>query len=247
MATQIGPMQLQGKLGNVIFIKGKNGKNHARMLPPSKEVSNEVIKENNNEFAQAAIGGKLIRIAFAEIIKGMQESLLTQRLSQVLSAIVKTDTLNPRGARKISDGDIEILQGFEMNSDVALSTAFKAPYSAEIDRAAGILKVDIPSFIPGKLLVYPEGATHYKFTIAGAMVDFATRDRLTAQESSVELPLSNVAGDALSLQVQLPPALTVPLMLALGLSFFKEVNGSYTALGAGLHTAISLVAVSNPE
>jgi len=247
MATQIGPMQLQGKLGNVIFVKGKNGKNHARILRPAKEVSSSVIKENNNEFAQAAIGGKLIRTAFAEIIKGMQESLLTQRLSKALRTIVKSDTLNPRGARKISDGDVELLQGFEMNSDVALSTALKAPYSAEIDRASGVLKVEISSFIPGKLLVYPEGATHYKFTIAGAMVDFETRDRLTAQESSGELPLSNVAGESLSLQVQLPPALTAPLMLALGLSFFQEVNGNYTALGAGLHTAISLVAVSNPE
>lgn len=246
MATQIGPMQLQGKLGNVIFIKGKKG-NYARMLPPSKEVSNQVIKENNNEFAQAAIGGKLIRTAFAEIIKGMQESQLTQRLSEALSVVVKSDLLNPRGARKISDGDIEILHGFEMNSDIALSTALKAPYNAEIDRAAGVLKVDVPSFIPGKLLVYPEGATHYKFTIAGAMVDFATRDRLTAQVSSGELPLSNVAGEPLSLQVQLPPALTAPLMLALGLSFYQEVNGGYTALGAGLHTAISLVAVSSPE
>lgn len=246
MAKQIGVMQLSGKVGNMVFYKTKNG-NFARQKAESKEVSNEVLKENMNEFAQAGICGKKIRTAFAEIIKEMKDSSLTQRLSQVLSAVIKTDVLNPRGARKIADGDIELLQGFEMNADIALSTALKAPYSAEIDRAAGVLKVDIPSFIPGKMLVYPEGTTHYKFTIAGAMVDFVTKDRLTAQESSGELPLSNVAGLPLSLQVQLPPALTAPLMLALRLSFFQEVNGRYTLLGTNLHTAIALVAVSNPE
>lgn len=246
MAKQIGVLQLEGTIGNVTFYKSGNGY-YARHKTTSTVVTSARTRENISEFARAAKGGKLIRKAFATIIKDVKDSLLTQRLTQALNVVVKTDTLSPRGMRNIPDGDITQLQGFELNSDMALSSALQAPYTASINRTTGIMNVDIPPFVPGKLITIPEGATHYRFTAAGAMVNFVNGDHLTAMKASEVLPLANQESAPLALEVQLPAASEGALILALGLSFYQEVNGSHYAIGEALNSAIAFVAVADAE
>lgn len=159
MAKQTGIMQLEGTVGNVTFYKSKDG-HFARQKSRPKGNSSERTQENMKEFAQAAKGGKLVRKAFATIINDVKDSFLVRRLSKEMAAVLKADSLSPRGMRNITDGDIELLQGFELNSNMALSTVLKAPYATEINRITGVLKVNIPPFVPAKLITIPEGATH---------------------------------------------------------------------------------------
>lgn len=243
MARQTGPVQYEGTIGNITHYKTKDG-HFARQKASSRRSNSERTKENMQEFARATVGAKFIRTAFASIITEMKDSYLVRRLNQEMGMIIKTDRISPRGYRNLVDADIEQLQGFEFNSDKALSTVLKTPYAATIDRATGVLKVDIDTFIPSKLISNPESATHFRYTIAGAMVNFENGEHLTAQNTSDAFLLANVAGPAISLEVQLPPASTVPLMLAFGISFFQEVNGAYYPVGEGLYSAIALVAIS---
>lgn len=243
MGKQTSVVQIEGSVGNLTFYKSKDGY-CVRQKASSRSSNSDRTKENMQEFARAAVGAKYIRTAFASIIKEMKDSFLVRRLNQDMALIIKTDTVSPRGYRNLADADIEQLQGFEFNSDKTLSSVLKMPYTATIDRATGIMKVEIDSFIPSKLIENPEGATHFRYTIAGAMVNFENGDHVTAQNTSEELLLANVAGPALSMEVQLPAAGTAPLLLVFGISFSQEVNGLYYPVGQGLHNAIALVAIS---
>lgn len=243
MAKQTGVIKIEGTVGNLTFYTTKDGA-FVREKTKAREITNDRVKENMQEFAKAASAGALVRKTFATIINDIKDTYLIRRLSQELAQVIKSDKVNPRGFRRVPDGNIELLNGFELNSDIALSTALKAPYTAEIDRTTGIMKLDVPAFNPGKLIVAPPAASHFKFTIAGAMINFETGEHLMALNAGEELPLSKTEGPAISLEVQLPETGTAPLILALGLSFYQEVNGTYYSVGEGFYNALAFVAVS---
>ncbi|RPD39576.1 hypothetical protein EG028_18135 [Chitinophaga barathri] len=236
-------MQLEGTIGNITCYKTKDGY-LARQKSESKAVNNDRTKENMSEFARAASGAKLIRTTFAGILSDINDFYFTRRLNSEMARVVKADMGNPRGFRNIADGDIGLLQGFEVNTDMALLSALKAPFAVSIDRASGLMKVDFPSLITAQLVAKPEGASHFRLTIAGASIDFTTGDHLMAQNAGEHLPISNEGVTAPSLEVQLPPAGTAPLLLALGVSFYQEVNGQFYLIGNGLYNAVAFVAVS---
>lgn len=243
MAKQSGVLQIEGTVGTLTFYKNKDGY-YVRQKTTPREITNDRVKENMQEFAKAAAAGGLVRKTFATIINDIKDGYLNRRLSQELALVIKSDKVNPRGFRKISDGNIELLNGFELNSDISLNSALKTPYSTEIDRATGVMKVEVPAFIPSKLITAPPAASHFKFTIAGAMVNFDTGEHLMALKAGTELLLSNEESPVVSLEVQLPVTGTAPLILALGLSFYQEVNGRYYSVGEGFYNALAFVAVS---
>ncbi|GEP98106.1 hypothetical protein [Chitinophaga cymbidii] len=244
MAKQIGLMQLEGALGNVVFYHTKDG-NFARQKPAGRKTISERVTENLSEFARAAQAGKLIRRSFASIINDIDAPALTKRLSSELGMILKTDSVSPRGLRNFVEADMELLEGFELNDNKALSTALKVPYTTTIDRETGNMKVVVPALNPSKLIESSEAATHYKFTLAGAAINFGNRDHITATLESGMLVIANEVNPQLELEVQVPVIGDNTLILALGLSFYQHTNGKDYAVGAKQSNALAFVAVSD--
>lgn len=244
MAKQIGLMQLEGAVGNMVFYHTKNG-NFARQKSTGKRSLSDRVVENLSEFARAAQAGKLIRKSFAAIINDIKASDLTGRLSSELSMILKTDTVSPRGMRNFVEADMELLQGFELNPDKALTTALKEQFTADINRETGAMKVTIPALNPSKLIESSDAATHYKFTLAGASINFGNKDHLTVSTASELLVIANQVNPALEMEVQAPVIGSNTLILALGLSFYQQVNGEDYQVGANLNNALAFVAVSH--
>lgn len=244
MAKQIGLMQLEGAVGNMVFYHTKDG-NFARQKPAGRKTISERVTENLSEFARAAQAGKLIRRSFASIINDIDAPALTKRLSSQLGMIMKTDTVSPRGLRNFVEADMELLEGFELNDSKALSTALKVPYTTTIDRESGSMKVVIPALNPSKLIESSEAATHYKFTLAGASINFGNQDHITASIDSGMLVIANEVNPSLELEVLAPVIGDNTLILALGLSFYQHMNGIDYEVGAKLSNALSFVAVSD--
>src|SRR5258708_36725152 len=86
--------------------------------------------------------------------------------------VAKGDPINARGLRNVTDGDLGLLESFEFNEKKMLKVILGVDYSANIDRASGSMKIEIPSFIPREKLVPAPGATHFKILSAGAEIDF---------------------------------------------------------------------------
>lgn len=243
MTIQTRAKHLVGTAGNIAYYKPKDG----NIIGQKTEVKVDKIdrtQENMHDFARAASGAKLIRKALATIISDIKDFHFGRRLNIEMHKIVKSDTVNPRGHRNISDGDIGLLQGFDVNTEVAFATAFNAPVVAYINRTTGLMKVDFPSLVNASLIERPEEATHLRLSIAGASINFNTGDHLVEQKAGEHSLISSEGVNVSSLAVQLPPACTATLILALGVSFYQEENGQFSVIGNGLYNAAAFVAVS---
>jgi hypothetical protein len=248
MAQQKGHLPVKGRLGNLSFYKTKDGylikdkggvdKNRIASDPKFQRT-----RENGAEFGNAGKAGKLLRNAVKAVSQGSSDGRAVSRLTKLMMAVLKTDSVNRRGERSVANGDIEMLQGFQFNINAVLDTTFFAPFTAVIDRATGTLSVDIAAFVPERSVTRPEGATHFQIISAGAEVDFAGNVYVSANSSSAELLWDNVATAAVSLENVVTANSTNPLFLLLGIEFSQQVNGEKYALRNGGFNSLAIVMI----
>lgn len=217
----------------------------------SKKIANdpnfERVRENNAEFGRAGKAGKLLTDALRAVVNKSRDSKQTSRLSKVMDDVLKTDAVSDRGQRKVSEGDIMLLKGFDYNVDAKLTTVFFAPYTAAIDRATGTLKVDIPAFIPQTMLNAPPNTTHFMLVSGAAEVDFDTGTQNGANASTAQLAYSDVPTEPISLSHTLTANSTGALFLALGVKFYQNVNNKFYPLHSGKFNAVAIVQVDVPN
>lgn len=249
MARQKGIFPLKGTIGNVTFYKSKDGylakeKGSVDKQRIANDPAFQRTRENGAEFGRAGAAGKVLRTALRGLLLNASDSNLVPRLTKEMMKVVQADTLNPRGARNVIDGEAELLESFEFNSSSKLSTSLFAPYSSTIDRVAGTLTLDIPSFVPSNMVSAPSGTTHFKIVSAGAEIDFEEETFLVDENSSNALPLDANPTVAISHVATVTANSTHPLFLALGILFYQEVNGIMYPLKNGAFNALALVKVS---
>lgn len=251
MARQKGIIALEGTIGNITFLKTKDG----FMAKQKSEISAQKIatdpafqrtRENNAEFGRAAKAGKLFRTAFRALIQKAKDHIYVGRITQKFKEVINMDLTNPRGLRNVIDGEAELLYGFEFNSNAKLSATLFAPYVASINRVTGELKIDLAAFIPAEMIAVPAGATHFKIASAGASIDFENNLYNVATQETGYLPIDQNATAPISLENMVTPNSTHPLMLIVGVQFFQEVNGNYYSLKNGVFNCLSVVKVDTP-
>jgi hypothetical protein len=248
MARQKSILKLSGKIGDLSFFKTKDG----YMAREKTGVSASRIatapefqrtRENNAEFGRAGKACKTLRDAFRLMLQQAGDRKLVQRLTSEMMKVLKLDETSIRGQRNVLDGELEVLQGFEVNSTSLLSASFFAPYTATIDRVTGAFTVAIPAFIPSAMVGNPGGATHFRIAMGGASIDFQQQVSEHATTDSGYLPLNGVATAPLSLSVSLSPNSAHPLFLGMAVEFFQEVNTVHYALNNGSSNCMSFVKV----
>ncbi|HMT97224.1 MAG TPA: hypothetical protein PKC62_11100 [Ferruginibacter sp.] len=250
MAKQKGIIKLDGTIGGITFYKSTQDGYLAR---EKGGVSAEKIatdpafqrtRENGEEFGRAGKAGKLLRNAIRAMLQNASDSRMVSRLTQKMVEVVQADATNPRGQRNVIDGEAELLQGFEFNISGKLGTTLYAPYTSTIDRVAGTLEANIPSFVPLNMIAAPGGTTHFKIVSAGAEIDFESETFVMDSNESAILPWDTTATAVLTLTNAVTANSTKPLFLALGIEFYQQVNGQMYPLKNGAYNALSLVKVS---
>ena len=251
MAQQKGHLPVKGRIGNLSFyktkdgylIKDKGGIDKSRMASDPKF---QRTRENGAEFGSAGKAGKLLRNAVKAVSQGSSDGRAVSRLTKQMMVVQKSDTVSRRGERNVVDGNTELLQGFQFNINAVLDSTFFAPFTASIDRATGTLSVELPGFVPEKMVTKPEGATHFQIISAGAEVDFAGNVYVASNSSSPEFPWNNVATAPVSLENVVTADSAHTLFLLLGVEFFQEVNGERYSLRNGGFNSLAIVKVSAP-
>ena len=249
MARQKGIMPVKGTIGNLSFYKSRDGyllreKGGVEGQRINTDPAFQRTRENGAEFGSAGKSGKLLRTAVRALTQNASDGRMVSRLIKVIMKVIKSDSVNPRGSRTITDGDIGLLQKFEFNIHSKLDTTLLAPYNAAIDRVAGELTVDIPAFIPMNMIAAPTGATHFRINAGGAEVDFNAGSYVNDVLHSAELPIDTVLTAPIALAAAVTPNSTLPLFLVVGIEFFQEVNAVMYPLKNGAFNALSLVMVS---
>lgn len=249
MAKQSAIIPFEGTLGNITFYKTEDGYHVKRKSAISKkrlatDPAFQRTRENGAEFGTAGRGCKALRMALQELLKNASDSKLISRLTRDMLRVLQADTVNPRGKRRIADGDLELLSGFDFNLSGKLSATLSAPFSTGIDRAAGNLSISIPSFVPDRMLQVPAGATHYRINTAGVGVDFEQKKHEGEVQHTAVLPWNDQASAAVTLNHAVTAGTGLPLFLVMGIEFYQEMNGGLYPLKDASFNCLSLVAVS---
>ena len=248
MARQKGIIKLQGTIGDVSFYKSKDG----YLAREKGGVDGDRIKndpafqrtrENGSEFGRAGKAGKLIRTAFRPLLLKTSDSKVASRLTKQLMIVLQSDEDNSRGERTVSNGNLDLIQGFDFNAAGRLEATLYAPYEVSFDRAAGTASIDIPEFIPANSLAYPQGATHLKMVAALSEVNFENDEFTFNLAESADVEINNVATGPLKLDLAFNANSEEVLLVAFGIDFYQSVNGQMYAMKNGGFNCLALVEV----
>jgi len=249
MAKQKGIIKLDGTIGGITFYKSQDGylareKGGVSADRIANDPNFQRTRENGEEFGRAGKAGKLLRNAIRAMLQNAADSRMVSRLTQKMVEVIQEDATNPRGQRNVIDGEAELLEGFEFNISGKLGTTLYAPFTGTIDRVAGTLTANIPSFVPINMLAAPGGSTHFKIVSAGAEIDFENETFVMDSQATAILPWDATATAVINLANAVTANSTHPLFLALGIEFYQEVNGQMYPLKNGSYNALALVKVS---
>lgn len=249
MAKQEGILPIKGTIGNITFYKSADG----YLVKGKSAVSAERIasdpafqrtRENGAEFGRAGTAGKLLRTAIRALLQNASDSKMVSRLTREMVKVVQADATNPRGMRRVIDGEAELLLGFDFNINGKLGTTLYAPFTATINRVAGTLELVLPAFIPQNMLNAPAGSTHFRIHAAGTEIDFENKQYVVDVNSTAEIPWNNASTALITLTNTVTANSTHPLFLALGIEFFQQVNGNMYPLKNGAFNPLALVSIS---
>ncbi|WP_341224772.1 hypothetical protein [uncultured Arcticibacterium sp.] len=249
MARQKGLIKLDGTIGGITFYKTQDGylareKGGVDGDRIANDPNFQRTRENGAEFGRAGKAGKLLRNSLRVLVQNASDRRMVSRLTAKMVKVIQADATNTRGQRNVIDGEAELLTGFEFNINGKLGNTIYAPFTSTIDRVAGTLEVNIPSFNPAQMIAASGGATHFKFVTGGAEVDFENETFIVDVQESAVLPLINSASAALDLTNTVTANSTHPLFLVFGIEFYQEVNGEMYPLKNGSHNSLSLVTIS---
>ncbi|RXG27167.1 hypothetical protein [Leeuwenhoekiella palythoae] len=251
MAKQAGIIKLKGTIGDIAFYKSGDG-HMARFKGgiDKKRIATDPAfqrtRENGAEFGRAGKGGKLLRSSMQLLLQQAKDAKVVSRLTTVLLAIIKTDTLSARGARNLTQGDLGLLNGFDFNANSPLSTTLSAPYSVGYDRATGVVGLELEAYTPHVQIAAPAGATHYKLSCGASELDFEEQTSLFKSVTTGILPYQNTEVAATTLEVSLTAGSTLQVVHALSIEFYQEVNGTMYSLQNGAFNAMAVVQVAQP-
>ena len=250
MARQKGIIKLKGTIGDITFYKTQDG-HLAREkggIDASRIASDPAFqrtRENGSEFGRAGKAGKLLRTAFRPLLLNSADGRMVSRLTQRMVKVIQADQVSERGLRNVIDGEAELLFGFEFNIRGKLGTSLYAPYDGGINRMTGDVTVDLATFVPANMIAAPSGTTHFKIISAGAEVDFEAETYVVATSETAIMPWDGTATAAISHANAVTPGSTKPILLALGVEFYQEVNGAMYPLKNGAFNPLALVKVDS--
>ncbi|APZ47399.1 hypothetical protein BW723_14390 [Polaribacter reichenbachii] len=265
MAKQKGFIKLKGSLGGLTFyesggnsiVKTTGGIDKSRIY---SDPNFKRTRENMSEFGASATVGKALRQGFSSIIKNIKDSTITGRITGIMKRINSLGS-GLRGRREFEILDHgEVLEGFEFNSKVPLSTVFYPAYAAPtLDANRSIATWEVPDFNASNFLRPPEGATHFKLILVSTVLsnytyiaDLKRYEPVATDENKVNgIAYSNafsIVGEVgadttltvdLSFSSMLPN--TVGVIVATGILFYQQINTELYELSSTNAMRISVV------
>jgi hypothetical protein len=241
-----GFLPIEGTMGNLTFMKTEDG----YVVKTKSEVSAERIandpnyertRENNKDFGRAGKAGKLLYAKAREVVLAKGDKKVFSRLQKVMMSIIKSDQTNVRGSKTVTDGDLQLLKGFEFNRNAQLGVSLFADHSLTIERLTGNLEVTIPSFVPKDMVQAPQDTTHFRFVTGGMEIDFANETCVREKQYSAWLPWGTTATAPLTLTCTLTPNSTLPLIQLLGIEYAEEDAGVKYPLKNGAYNTVAIV------
>lgn len=203
----------------------------------------ETTRQNNTEFTRACVANRLLRRAFRLTMVNKADRYVSGRLTKTMFKILQSDSVNDRGKRRVTQGELGILEGFNFNRDTSLQNVLRAPYNITIDKAVMQAIIQFPSFM-AKAMIEPTSGAH-AFMLTGIAASLNLEEE-TWPVDPVETDILDIARHPReTLQLQMPVhehKSTHAIIIALGIEFFHEIGGRYQPVEKK-HNALAVVKV----
>ena len=246
MAKQAGHMPLTGSIGNITFSKSPFGYLAKQKSGPTRNAvlkgeQFERTRENAADFKTTVQAATLVRHSIRPISKTATNVWLNGRMNRLLLQAVRSDATHCRGKKAMLPGALTILKGFEINHENTLAKKMGVSCKIKINAPKSIMQVTAPSFIPKSVLTPPDGATHFKIVSTGASLDFKKNTFVSDLQPSPLLAINRKKTLPLVLQHPITAKSGQALLLAVGIVFYKMIDGLEKPLKGG---AVKIVEVS---
>jgi hypothetical protein len=242
-------IKLEGRVGDLSFYKSggqylareKGGVDGERI---KKDPAYARTRENGAEFGRAGKAGKELRNALNEVLTRAADKKISNRMAAIILKAIQADTTNRRGERTVQDGDLTLLKGFEFNEAAPLESILKVSHTIAFDRVAGSTQLAIDAFNPSEEIPQVEGATHARFILATAAVDFGNQGYEVDVDESADVELSVLDQPAINVATAITADTPHPVFVVIGVEYFQEVNGHMYPIQTKTHNPMAIVEVS---
>lgn len=184
-----------------------------------KDPAFERTRENNNEFGRAGEANKLIRHAFREAILPVADRYISGRLTKRMFRIILSDTERRRGKRIVTAKALPMLEGFNFNRVRSLGDTWYASYEVSFNLHTRLVDIHFPFFVPRTMVDTQSKADECWLTAAIAVIDFAGKKALFAQQESVFIEQNDTNTSSIHFALQAPKDNTHPVIVTLGVTF----------------------------
>jgi hypothetical protein len=193
------------------------------------------------EFTTATKSSSLIKNGFSTVIRDCPDCRRTGLLTRAVMQVMHSDVINNWGQRNVRDGDLHLLTGYEFNERNPVERILRDKAHATINPVTGFCLVTIPTLVPEDDLYYAGSYTHVRFTVAAGCFDFEQENCQTSVTRTAYLQRD--APTTIELAAGVPVRDGCPILLLLGIEFFKAVNGKYYEARYGGQLALQIMAV----
>jgi hypothetical protein len=254
MAKQMGILPLSGPMGAISFYKSEGEYRAREKTGPSRKMvltsrRFERTRENSAEFRRAVRAGMLVRYSLRYLLKVMKlgDSHVSGRLNGWLLKVLQADAVHGRGARTVSNGNLELLEDFAFHKDRSLNQVFLAGPVSSINSATGRMHLEIRPFDPRQRVQAPAGATHFKVVSVGAALDFDKEQYEEDFRETDYLSLEETVSDTIRLEHTPEVKAGQSLLLAMGVVFYvRGEHGRYERMNGGAMRVIQVASPSLP-
>jgi len=248
MAQQESLIKLKGRIGDLTFYKtkdgylarGKGGVNAERI---AKDPRFQRTRENATEFGRAGSATKRMRNVLRSIILQSSDSRMSNRLTSRLLRVIKADTVNHRGLRKVLGSNAHLLNRFNFNAHAPLNDTFFVDIRTRIDHAKDAFSITIPAFNPMVAINCPAKTSYFQFISAAASIDFEGNESALTSRQTERFPVTKPV-DTIQFDIDLPAVSAQPLFLIFGILFFQDFNFGPYPIENGKFNPLAIITVN---
>lgn len=186
MAIQTGPFPLSGRFGNAVFYTAR-GKHFVRQAPASVKQS-ENTRKSGTDFGSNNTAVRMMNAAFRPMMGKLAYAHFYHRLNRKMLKVLHSIPKEQLGIRKIAEGDLSLLVGFEFNRfKSVIGLAFFSP-AIEIN-LAGDTVISVPPLHPGKAFKAHKDAATVVIRFRCCVFRFEDEDGAYRQPADLIIPL----------------------------------------------------------
>jgi hypothetical protein len=222
MAIQTGLIHIRGTLGDVTFFKTTDGYKVKMKGGPTRQQfkrSRRFVRsrECSTEFTRATQAIKLIKDGIRPYLRSCADTRFYGRMTALLVKVVRSDSVNERGKRKLLPENLHLLRGFKMKKDVSSGVQIKTTIVNN-----GEVRIDASLAPILTREVAKAGATHVRMFVCVSSLDLEAEKNVTTIFSS---KIESVQALTLAETFVYTGDMNDALLFFAGVEYMQFVNG----------------------